>query len=433
VVFWVYILRCADGSYYTGHTDNLSQRIGEHQAGICPGYTANRLPVELAWSQECSTREEALTAELQIKGWARRKKEAMMRGDWKDVALLAKKNSARDNHEHRDTDKSIHPSIRRHAPTQGERTKILRSMMNQSLTNVIRQAEQVIAGKPQQIRLALACLLARGHLLIEDMPGVGKTTLAHVLARTLGMEFQRIQFTSDLLPADILGVSVYQRDSNDFKFHPGPIFAQMILADEVNRATPKAQSALLEAMEERQVTIEGTTRPLPVPFFVIATQNPAYQVGTFPLPESQLDRFMMRIRMGYPDPQAERGLLSGVDRREIVAQLKPQMESAELLALQQRVREVFVSPALLDYIQAILRHTREAARYAHGLSPRAGLALLAAARAWALIGGRNAVLPEDVQAVLPGVVSHRLQTAGERANRDGDALARELIGAVAIP
>ncbi len=310
--------------------------------------------------------------------------------------------------------------------------------MNQSIENVIRQAEQVIAGKPQQIRLALACLLARGHLLIEDMPGVGKTTLAHVLARTLGLEFQRIQFTSDLLPADILGVSVYQRDAanlsgGEFKFHPGPIFAQMILADEVNRATPKAQSALLEAMEERQVTIEGMTRPLPVPFFVIATQNPAYQVGTFPLPESQLDRFMMRIRMGYPDAQAERGLLSGVDRREIVAQLKPQMESSELLSLQQRVREVFVSAALLDYIQAILRHTREAARYAHGLSPRAGLALLAAARAWALIDGRNAVLPEDVQAVLPGVVSHRLQTTGERANRDGDALARELVEAVSIP
>ncbi len=310
--------------------------------------------------------------------------------------------------------------------------------MNHPLESVIRQAEQVIAGKPRQIRLALACLLARGHLLIEDMPGVGKTTLAHVLARTLGLEFQRIQFTSDLLPADILGVSVYQRDATnlsagEFKFHPGPIFAQMILADEVNRATPKAQSALLEAMEERQVTIEGSTRPLPVPFFVIATQNPAYQVGTFPLPESQLDRFMMRIHMGYPDALAERGLLSGVDRRELVAQLQPRMEGAELLALQQRVREVFVSSALLDYIQAILRHTREATRYAHGLSPRAGLALLAAARAWALIDGRNAVLPEDVQAVLPGVVSHRLQSLGERANQSGDALARELIEAVPIP
>ena len=305
--------------------------------------------------------------------------------------------------------------------------------MSQPLNNVIRQTEQVILGKPQQIRFALACLLARGHLLIEDIPGVGKTTLAHVLARTLGLQFQRIQFTSDLLPADILGVSVYQRDSARFEFHPGPIFAQMILADEVNRATPKAQSALLEAMEEQQVTIEGTTRPLPEPFFVIATQNPAHQVGTFPLPESQLDRFLMRIRMGYPDAQAERGLLSGMERREIVGQLRPQMESAELMALQQRTKAVFASPALLDYIQAILRHTRESARYTHGLSPRAGLALLSAARAWALLDNRDAVIPEDVQAVLPGVTSHRLQTVGEYQKQNSDTLARELIEAVAIP
>jgi MoxR-like ATPase len=305
--------------------------------------------------------------------------------------------------------------------------------MSQNLNNVIRQAEQIILGKPQQIRFALACLLARGHLLIEDLPGVGKTTLAHVLARTLGMQFQRIQFTSDLLPADILGVSVYQRDNGEFKFHPGPIFAQMILADEINRATPKAQSALLEAMEEQQVTIEGTTRALPAPFFVIATQNPAYQVGTFALPESQLDRFLMRIQMGYPDAQAERGLLSGVDRREIVAQLSPQMESSELLSMQKRAREVFVSAALLDYVQAILRHTREEARYTHGLSPRAGLALLSAARAWALLDARDAVIPEDVQAILPGVVSHRLQAVGEYARQNSSVLVRELIEAVAIP
>ena len=305
--------------------------------------------------------------------------------------------------------------------------------MSQNLNNVIHQAEQIILGKPKQIRFALACLLARGHLLIEDLPGVGKTTLAHVLARTLGLQFQRIQFTSDLLPADILGVSVYQRDTGKFEFHPGPIFAQMILADEINRATPKAQSALLEAMEEQQATIEGTTRVLPAPFFVIATQNPAYQVGTFALPESQLDRFLMRIQMGYPDAQAERGLLSGVDRREIVAQLSPQMESSELFALQKRAREVLVSPALLDYVQAILRYTREASRYTHGLSPRAGLALLSASRAWALLDGRDAVIPEDVQSVLPGVASHRLQAVGEHSRQNSDVLVRDLIEAVAIP
>ena len=305
--------------------------------------------------------------------------------------------------------------------------------MSQNLNNVIHQAEQIILGKPKQIRFALACLLARGHLLIEDLPGVGKTTLAHVLARTLGLQFQRIQFTSDLLPADILGVSVYQRDTGKFEFHPGPIFAQMILADEINRATPKAQSALLEAMEEQQATIEGTTRVLPAPFFVIATQSPAYQVGTFALPESQLDRFLMRIQMGYPDAQAERGLLSGVDRREIVAQLSPQMESSELFALQKRAREVLVSPALLDYVQAILRYTREASRYTHGLSPRAGLALLSASRAWALLDGRDAVIPEDVQAVLTGVASHRLQAVGEHARQNSDMLVRDLIEAVAIP
>ena len=301
--------------------------------------------------------------------------------------------------------------------------------MTHSLQNVIRQAESAILGKPQQIRFALACLLARGHLLIEDLPGVGKTTLAQVLSRTLGLQFARVQFTSDLLPADILGVSVYERDSNQFKFHPGPIFAQMILADEVNRATPKAQSALLEAMEEHQVTIEGVTRPLPAPFFVIATQNPSHQIGTFPLPESQLDRFLMRIEMGYPDAQAERGLLSGVDRREIIAKLTPQMESAELLALQQHVKQIHVSSALLDYVQAILRHTRESAHYTHGLSPRAGLALLSAARAWALIDGRDAVIPEDVQIILPGVVSHRLKTIVEHQH----SLTQELIAAVAIP
>jgi MoxR-like ATPase len=247
------------------------------------------------------------------------------------------------------------------------------------------------------------------------------------------LQFQRIQFTSDLLPADILGVSIYQRDTADFKFHAGPIFAQMILADEVNRATPKAQSALLEAMEEQQVTTEGVTRPLPAPFFVIATQNPSHQIGTFPLPESQLDRFLMRIQLGYPDAQAERGLLAGVDRRDLLAHLSPQMDTAELLALQQQVTQIHVAPALLDYVQAILKYSRESANYTHGLSPRAGLALLAAARAWALLDGRKAVLPEDVQAVLPGVASHRLQRAQDSQTSTNDSLAGDLITAVAIP
>ncbi len=309
---------------------------------------------------------------------------------------------------------------------------ILRAMTT-PLHSVIAQTEQVILGKPRQIRLALACLLARGHLLIEDLPGVGKTTLAHVLAKTLGLEFARIQFTSDMLPADILGVSIYQRESGEFKFHTGPIFAQMILADEVNRATPKTQSALLEAMEERQVTLEGVTRPLPAPFFVIATQNPSNQAGTFPLPESQLDRFLMRIQLGYPDAQAERGLLSGIDRRDLVTRLTPQLSPEELPALQQRVQTITVAPALLDYVQAILQHTRESDRYLHGLSPRAGLALLAAARAWAMLDGRDAVIPEDVQAVLPGVASHRLQRMQSPLAQDREQMVQELIKAVAIP
>lgn len=306
-------------------------------------------------------------------------------------------------------------------------------MAQKLIAQVIEQTSQVILGKERQIRLALACLLARGHLLIEDLPGVGKTTLAHVLARTLGLDFQRIQFTSDLLPADILGVSVYDRDSASFKFHPGPVFAQLILADEVNRATPKAQSALLEAMEEHQVTVEGETRPLPEPFFVVATQNPAYQVGTFPLPESQLDRFLMRIELGYPDAAAERALLQGKDRRELVAELQPCLTPGELQALQQAASEVYAADALLDYIQALLAFTRQAPRFHSGLSPRAALALLHAARAWALIGGRDAVLPEDVQAVLPAVVGHRLRPGGEFGGESGASLAAYLLTAVPIP
>ena len=305
--------------------------------------------------------------------------------------------------------------------------------MSISIDRVISQVSTVILGKEKQIQMALACLLARGHLLIEDIPGVGKTTLAHVIACSLGLEFQRIQFTSDLLPADILGVSVFERADSSFKFHPGPIFTQIILADEINRATPKTQSALLEAMEEHQVTIEGKTRLLPNPFFVIATQNPSYQVGTFPLPESQLDRFLMRIQLGYPDRDAERGLLSGIERREIISTLRPCMETAELQTMQEKVRKVHVSSALLDYIQAIISYTRLSPTYIHGMSPRAGLALLSSARAWALMDKRNQVLPEDVQAVLPGVIGHRLHSTGDHAYNSSADLVENIIQEVAIP
>jgi MoxR-like ATPase len=296
---------------------------------------------------------------------------------------------------------------------------------------VIAATSQIILGKESQVRLALACILARGHLLIEDVPGVGKTTLAHVLARTLGLHFQRIQFTSDMLPADILGVSIYERDGGTFKFHPGPIFAQVILADEVNRSTPKTQSALLEAMEEHQVTAEGETRKLPEPFFVIATQNPSEQVGTFPLPESQLDRFMMRIELGYPDREAERALLLGTDRRDLLATLDPCMSPAELMELQGAAQRIHVAPALLDYVQAIVEYTRRSPEYVAGLSPRAALALVHSARAWAMLEGRDKVIPEDVQAILPGVAAHRLRPAHDSARRVD--VGAQLLAAVPIP
>jgi len=306
-------------------------------------------------------------------------------------------------------------------------------MSSQQIEKVVSQVGSIILGKEQQIRLAIACLIARGHLLIEDIPGVGKTMLAHALATSLGLAFQRIQFTSDLLPADILGVSIYNRDTGGFLFHPGPIFSQVVLADEVNRATPKAQSALLEAMEEHQVTTEGETRHLPEPFFVIATQNPSYQIGTFPLPESQLDRFLMRIHLGYPDGPAERALLQGEDRRDLLAGLKPSMSVEELAKLQHAAQQIHASPALVDYVQALATHTRRGADYVNGLSPRATLALLHAARAWALMAGRGHAMPEDVQAVLPAVVGHRLVPAGEVTRANGADVAERLIKRVAIP
>jgi MoxR-like ATPase len=288
--------------------------------------------------------------------------------------------------------------------------------MSADLDEVISRVATIILGKQHQLRLAMACLLARGHLLIEDVPGVGKTTLAHALATTLGLHYQRIQFTSDLLPSDILGVSIYNRDSSGFQFHPGPVFSHIVLADEINRATPKTQSALLEAMEEQQVTVEGETRRLPQPFFVIATQNPLYQIGTFPLPESQLDRFLMRIELGYPDDQAERILLQGEDRRKLLDGIAPALSAGQLLDVQAQVDSVYVSDALLNYLQALLGYSRRAPHYQNGLSPRAGLGLLHSARAWAFLEGRDLVLPEDLQTVLPAVIGHRLQPATEHAN-----------------
>lgn len=301
------------------------------------------------------------------------------------------------------------------------------------LDAILADINRIILGKERPVRLAVACLLARGHLLIEDLPGVGKTTLAHVLARVLGLDFQRIQFTSDMLPADILGVSIFDRGTGAFHFHPGPVFTQVVLADEINRATPKAQSALLEAMEERQVTAEGETRALPEPFFVIATQNPTHQIGTFPLPESQLDRFLIKLELGYPDAAAERELLAGADRQQMVATLTARIDPQQLIELQKKVRAVHASAALIDYVQALAAHTRTTPRWHAGLSPRACLALLAVARAWALLAGRDHVLPEDVQAVLPGVIAHRLKPTDDSSRADADAIAATLIEAVPLP
>ncbi|HDP3654925.1 TPA: AAA family ATPase [Pseudomonas aeruginosa] len=299
-------------------------------------------------------------------------------------------------------------------------------MLN-TLEACLKAVDEILLGKDRQVRLALACLLARGHLLIEDLPGMGKTTLSHALARVLGLSFQRIQFTSDLLPGDILGTSVFDKDSGQFVFHPGPIFAELVLADEINRATPKSQSALLEAMEEGQVTIEGATRPLPEPFFVIATQNPASQGGTFSLPESQLDRFLMRLSLGYPGRAAERSLLLGEARRDLLPRLEPLLDHAALAAFQAEVPKVRASDALADYVLRLVEATRTQPAFALGLSPRGSLALLAAARAWALLAGRDYVIPEDVQAVLPAVAGHRLRDQADPTGHGGGALVQWLL------
>ncbi|WAH57218.1 AAA family ATPase [Pseudomonas silvicola] len=303
--------------------------------------------------------------------------------------------------------------------------------MHSQLNACLEAVNEVLLGKQHQVRLALTCLIAGGHLLIEDLPGMGKTTLSHTLARVMGLRFQRIQFTSDLLPSDILGTSVFDKDSGQFVFHPGPIFAELVLADEINRATPKSQSALLEAMEEGQVTIEGATRPLPQPFFVIATQNPTSQGGTFALPESQLDRFLMRLSLGYPAKAAEKALLLGESRRDLLPRMAAVLDHEELAMLQQLAREVRVSDALVDYVLRLVEATRTQPQFAWGLSPRASLALLAAARAWALVLGRDYVIPEDVQAVLPSVVSHRLRERADPTGQGGGALVQWLLKEVA--
>ena len=288
-------------------------------------------------------------------------------------------------------------------------TKMETGECNDLLLPIFEQLDTIILGKPTQLKLALTCLLARGHLLIEDVPGLGKTVLAHALGHTLGLEYQRIQFTSDLLPGDILGMSIYDRNSGEFHFTKGPVFTQLLLADEINRATPKSQSALLEAMEERQVSVEGKTRKLPEPFFVIATQNPTEQLGTFPLPESQLDRFLLRISMGYPSRDAEFELFKGEDRRQMLETIQPAITGKQLLALQHQVGQIMAADAVLDYLYRILDFTRSSELFRTGLSTRAGLGLLHAARSWALVNGEDKILPGDIQKVLAAVAGHRLQ------------------------
>ena len=299
---------------------------------------------------------------------------------------------------------------------------------SQQIESIIQRVSQIILGKEDVVRLAVTCLLARGHLLLEDQPGVGKTMLSQALAQALGLGFRRVQFTSDLLPADILGASIYDRDTAAFHFHRGPVFTQVLLADEINRATPKTQSALLEAMEEGKVTADGATHALPEPFFVIATQNPSTQVGTFMLPESQLDRFLMRLALGVPDRAAERRLLEGQERRDLLRAMQPAMSLLDLQQLQTWTRAVYAAPALLDYLQDLLAVSRV---HGHGLSPRAGLAVLAAARAWALLSGRAMVLPEDIQAVAHPVMGHRLEHVAD--GMSGLELARQLIAETPVP
>ena len=302
----------------------------------------------------------------------------------------------------------------------------------QKIKSILDQLNTVIVGKSARVQDCVACLLAGGHLLIEDVPGVGKTTLAHALAHVFGLQFARVQFTADLMPSDLIGVSVYERGKEAFMFHPGPVFAQVLLADEINRASPKTQSALLEAMEEKQVSVEGETRALPEPFFVIATQNPHDQLGTYALPESQLDRFLMRISLGYPDRAAERELLSGLDRREMANTLRPLVSPQDLAELQQQVLAVHASDPLLNYVQDLIAATRSGRWFLQGLSPRAGIALVRAAKAQALIMGRDYVAPDDVQAIVAQTIAHRLVPVGD-AGRGAVEQVYAMVAAVDLP
>ena len=307
---------------------------------------------------------------------------------------------------------------------------MLTDVVRQALRSAQDQVNGLVLGKAHEVRLAFVALLSGGHLLIEDLPGLGKTTLAHAMASSLGLGFQRVQFTSDLLPADVLGVSVYDAASRQFQFHPGPVFTHVLLADEINRAPPRTQSALLEAMAEQQVTLDGVTHPLPDPFFVIATQNPVDLSGTFPLPDSQLDRFLLRLALGYPNAESERELLRGTDRRHLIAQAQPRLDDTQVRTLREAARQVHASDALIHYVQALLTRSRQHAGVRVGLSPRAGLALLHAAKAHALLLGRTHVVPEDVQTLFVGVAGHRLVPEAEAST--GPALARAILQTVAV-
>ncbi|MCE0484655.1 MAG: MoxR family ATPase [Methylacidiphilales bacterium] len=304
--------------------------------------------------------------------------------------------------------------------------------MSTGINDVLERLDTILLGKEREVRLAFCCLLARGHLLIEDIPGVGKTTLAHALAKIFGLDFRRVQFTSDLLPADVVGNAIFDTASRQFVFHPGPIFSQMLLADEVNRATPKAQSALLEAMEEGQVTVDGVTHLLPVPFFVIATQNPQRQIGTYPLPESQLDRFLMRLELGFPGRRAEKEMLAGQDRRDLIRDLQPMVSLEMLLGWQKEVKALHISDTVREYILDLLEKSRQLDGAGTGLSPRAGLALQRCSQAWAFTSGREMVVPEDVQAVAPNVIAHRLGLVSGGLEESGLSLTEKIIRTVPV-